>query len=139
MDSKEQRQTTRLYLQQIERLDTIASIIREELQHRREAQRILDELGAGQLPRVTYAARLQKAIDQRGRIINQIKQLDNHVLQHYLIAYYVERKDQLKISDELFYSESHGRRLHGVALDAFYKMHLDNAAPHQQQGRKQPK
>ena len=66
-------------------------------------------------------ALVDKFIDKRALIIEQIDHMDDVELYHVLTKRYVAFKDFSDIAHDMSYTERHVERLHGKALAAFEK------------------
>lgn len=64
------------------------------------------------------------------KIINEIHQLENPLFVQILYKRYIECKSLWEISDEINYAYRHVKRLHGHALQEFYRKILRDAVNH---------
>lgn len=127
------------YLRQLHRLELCIEQRQEELNRLREligcnaidyGERVQTSPSADSIPnevirRVELEADISRKIERflqlRHKIINEIQSLDNAVYVNILYKRYVEYKSLEEIAVEMNYSYIHIKRLHGYALLEFKK------------------
>lgn len=127
------------YLRQLHRLELCIEQRQEELNRLREligshaidyGERVqtspsADEIPNGVIRRAELEADISRKIERflqlKHKIINEIQSLDNAVYVNILYKRYVEYKSLDEIAVEMNYSYIHIKRLHGYALLEFKK------------------
>lgn len=127
------------YLRQLHRLELCIEQRQEELNRLREligcstidyGERVQTSLSADSIPNevirraeleADISRKIERFLQLKHKIINEIQLLDNAVYVNILYKRYVEYKSLEEIAVEMNYSYIHIKRLHGYALLEFKK------------------